>query len=56
MPNWLSMLHAGLADGLLYALIVATTALAAVFAPTRVRRRAAQEVLRILLFRDKKNF
>jgi ABC-type uncharacterized transport system permease subunit len=51
MPDWAGVLHIGASGGLLYAAIVAVAALVAVFAPTPARRRAALEVLRILLFR-----
>jgi hypothetical protein len=55
MPNLAGALQASFAGGLLYAAIVAMAALAAVFAPTPVRRKAAREVLKILLFRGKRN-
>lgn len=49
MLTWAS---ACIANGVLYAAVVAVAALAAIFAPTTARRRAAREVLQILLFRS----
>jgi hypothetical protein len=55
MLSWAGALHASIADGVLYAAVVAVAALAAIFAPTTARRRAAREVLQILLFSSKKD-
>jgi hypothetical protein len=54
MPSWAGALHACVADGAIYAAVVAVAALAAIFARTPARRRAAREVLQILLFSSKK--
>lgn len=53
MANPTSVLCFSMIGGMIYATIIAVTALAAVFASTPARRRAAREVLKILLFRNK---
>jgi hypothetical protein len=54
MPSWAGVLHACIAGGVIYAAVVAVAALVAIFARTPARRRAAREVLQILLFSSKK--
>lgn len=57
MQELVQFLHAGAATaggvGLLYSGTVTVVALTAVLAPTPERRRAARQVLRVLLRRDR---
>lgn len=55
MASWAGSLSISAVSGLIYAATVTACALVAVLAPTQARRRAARDVLRLLLFRDKKD-
>jgi hypothetical protein len=54
MPTWAAFL-VSLTIGLLYAGLAVLAACVALFAPTPVQRRAAREVLRLLLRRNERN-